>query len=120
METQVDDQMPPLGTSSNQPMLQQLGEQSFLENSHLEEETKTTLASELGLERRRVAVWFQNRRARFNHEKEVSDLKNEIVRLKNDNFCLETEVSSLKEQLLINRRVEDGISATRNFLANFG
>ncbi|CAN4080022.1 unnamed protein product [Withania somnifera] len=77
-------------------------EQSFGNEHKLESERKDKLASELGLDPRQVAVWFQNRRARWKSKKleeEYSKLKSEHDNNVVDKSRLESEVLKLKEQL---------------------
>ncbi|KAI7738670.1 hypothetical protein M8C21_000320 [Ambrosia artemisiifolia] len=97
-------------------------EQNFGDEHKLESERKDRLASELGLDPRQVAVWFQNRRARWKSKK----IEEEYLKLKTDHDStilekcrLETEVLQLKEQLCeaekkLNRLVErlDGTTST--------
>ncbi|KAG9158814.1 hypothetical protein Leryth_013711 [Lithospermum erythrorhizon] len=77
-------------------------EKCFGDEHKLESERKDKLASELGLDPRQVAVWFQNRRARWKNKKleeEYSKLKNEHETSVLENCRLETEVLNLKDRL---------------------
>ena len=75
---------------------------NFGNERKLESERKDRLASELGLDPRQVAVWFQNRRARWKTKKleeEYSKLKNEHETTVVEKCRLETEVSILSLSL---------------------
>ncbi|CAE6155546.1 unnamed protein product [Arabidopsis arenosa] len=77
-------------------------EMSFGDEHKLESERKDRLAAELGLDPRQVAVWFQNRRARWKNkrlEEEYNKLKNSHDNVVVDKCRLESEVIQLKEQL---------------------
>nr|UZQ19728.1 homeobox-leucine zipper protein ATHB-40-2 [Gleditsia microphylla] len=77
-------------------------ELNFGSEHKLESERKDRLASELGLDPRQVAVWFQNRRARWKNKKleeEYSSLKKAHETTIIEKCRLETEVLKLKEQL---------------------
>ncbi|XP_062102353.1 homeobox-leucine zipper protein ATHB-40 [Humulus lupulus] len=77
-------------------------EMNFESEHKLESERKDRLASELGLDPRQVAVWFQNRRARWKTKKleeEYSSLKKLHDSVVHDKCRLESEVLKLKEQM---------------------
>ncbi|XP_047319121.1 homeobox-leucine zipper protein ATHB-40-like [Impatiens glandulifera] len=77
-------------------------EMSFGNEHKLESEKKDRLASELGLDPRQVAVWFQNRRARWKTkriEEEYSKLKAEHESNVIDKCRLQSEVLRLKGEL---------------------
>ncbi|KAK7406651.1 hypothetical protein VNO78_08280 [Psophocarpus tetragonolobus] len=77
-------------------------EQNFGNEHKLESERKDRLAMELGLDPRQVAVWFQNRRARWKNKKleeEYSSLKKSHEATLLEKCHLETQVLKLKEQL---------------------
>ncbi|KAF4352175.1 hypothetical protein F8388_020057, partial [Cannabis sativa] len=85
-------------------------EKNFELENKLEPERKVQLAKELGLQPRQVAIWFQNRRARYKTkqlEKEYYSLKASYDRLKFDydvllkeSETLKNEVDSLNEKFL--------------------
>lgn len=88
-------------------------EKSFEVDNKLEPERKIQLANELSLQPRQVAVWFQNRRARWKTkqlEKDLRTLKSSYNSLKLDydnllkeNQKLNAEVISLTDKLLLKK-----------------
>lgn len=70
-------------------------EKNFGSEHKLESGRKDRLAAELGLQPRQVAVWFQNRRAKWKSqrlEEEYSKLKSQHDSAVLEKCCLETEV----------------------------
>ncbi|QHO03280.1 Homeobox-leucine zipper protein [Arachis hypogaea] len=97
-------------------------EKSFEVDNKLEPERKFQLAKQIGLHPRQVAIWFQNRRARFKTkriEKDFAALKQSFDTLQQqydlllrDNLNLQQQVDSLKKRVIPREEgLDDGVNS---------
>ncbi|EPS57454.1 hypothetical protein M569_17363, partial [Genlisea aurea] len=101
-------------------------EKNFELGNKLEAERKMQLARDLGLQPRQVAIWFQNRRARWKTkqlEKDYDLLKRQFEEAKAENDALlaqnqklHAEILALKnmESINLNKGTNDGGSSSDN------
>lgn len=99
-----DDGVTPLGEKKKRLSLEQVKalEKSFELGNKLEPERKTQLARALGLQPRQIAIWFQNRRARWKTkqlEKDYDILKRQFEALKADNDALKSQNKKLQSEV---------------------
>ncbi|XP_042485334.1 homeobox-leucine zipper protein ATHB-13-like [Macadamia integrifolia] len=84
-------------------------EKNFELGNKLEPERKMQLARALGLQPRQIAIWFQNRRARWKTkqlEKDYDLLKRQFEAIKADNETLQTQNKKLQAEILALRSRE--------------
>ncbi|RDY11905.1 Homeobox-leucine zipper protein HAT5, partial [Mucuna pruriens] len=100
-------------------------EKSFDQDNKLEPDRKTKLAKDLGLQPRQVAIWFQNRRARWKTKQMEKDYETlhhsyQTLRANYDNLLkekdnLKAQVASLTEKVVA-RGKQEGEEAKRGSL----
>ncbi|KAL6660048.1 hypothetical protein ACP70R_002170 [Stipagrostis hirtigluma subsp. patula] len=92
-------------------------EKNFELGNKLEPERKIQLARALGLQPRQVAIWFQNRRARWKTkqlEKDYDALKRQLDAVKADNDALLSHNKKLQAEILALKGREAGSSELIN------
>ncbi|KAI3768613.1 hypothetical protein L2E82_19443 [Cichorium intybus] len=115
-----DDDGSQLGEKKRRLNLEQVKalEKSFELGNKLEPERKRQLARALGLQPRQVAIWFQNRRARWKTkqlERDYNVLKKQLDSVKADNDALKNQNKKLHAQLIaIKGQEPDGVRAMVN------
>lgn len=81
-------------------------EKNFEQGNKLEPERKMQLATALGLQPRQIAIWFQNRRARWKTkqlEKDYQFLKRQFDAVKADNDSLKSQNQKLQAEVTFSK-----------------
>ncbi|KAG6483317.1 homeobox-leucine zipper protein HOX21-like isoform X1 [Zingiber officinale] len=105
MDELSDDGMPAWETKRRSLSKEQVRtlEKSFEQGNKLDPEKKMQLAMVLGLQPRQVAIWFQNRRARWKTkqlEKDYDALRRQLEAIKSENEALRAHNEKLQAEIL--------------------
>ncbi|KAL6577820.1 hypothetical protein OROMI_010148 [Orobanche minor] len=104
-EDELSDDGSQLGEKKRRLNMEQVKtlEKNFELGNKLEPERKMQLARALGLQPRQIAIWFQNRRARWKNkqlEKDYELLKRQFEAVKAENDALQTQNQKLHAQIM--------------------
>lgn len=94
-------------------------EKSFDTGNKLEPDRKIQLAKDLGLQPRQVAIWFQNRRARWKTkqlERDYETLKQNYDNLKTNHDSLHEEREKLRTEVMV---LKEKLGKSENENVNF-
>ncbi|CAI8606782.1 unnamed protein product [Vicia faba] len=120
VEEELSDDGSQLGEKKRRLNMEQVKtlEKSFELGNKLEPERKMQLARALGLQPRQIAIWFQNRRARWKTkqlEKDFDVLKRQYDSVKADNDALQAQNQKLQTEILAlkNREPTESINLNK-------
>ncbi|CAA7395083.1 unnamed protein product [Spirodela intermedia] len=107
-EDDLSDEFSPAGEKKRRLNVEQVRtlERNFEMGNRLEPERKVQLARALGLQPRQVAIWFQNRRARWKTkqlEKDYDALKRQVDAIREENRSLQSQNQKLEAEIMAMR-----------------